>query len=160
MKLYELNNRLEAILNQGEFIDHETGKILDNSDLDNLELTMAEKVEGTLCYIKEQTALATALKAEADALAKRAKTAKAKAERTTAYLAHHVKGQEFSTARAELKWRKSTKVEITDFKLIPLEYTTTKTTTTADKTAIKAELKKGVEISGAKLDHVENPQLK
>lgn len=157
MKLYEINNRIESILSNGEHIDPETGEWLGREDLDKLDIEMAEKIESTLLFIKNTQANATALKAEADALDKRAKSAQAKAENAKSYLAYQCNGQEFSSSRASMKWRKSEQVEILAQEQIPAEFTLTKTM--INKAEIKKALKRGEEIQGAKIITKNNIQI-
>ena len=156
-KLYEINNRIESILSNGEHIDPTTGEWLGREDLDRLDIEMAEKIESTLLFIKNTLATATALKTEADALSARAKSAHAKAENAKAYLAYQCNGQEFSSSRASMKWRKSEQVEITSPELIPNEFTLTKTT--INKAEIKKALKRGEEVQGAKIINKNNIQI-
>jgi hypothetical protein len=118
---------------------------------------MAEKIESTLLFIKNTLATAVALKAEADSLAKRAKAEQNKAENAKAYLAYQCNGQEFSSSRASMKWRKSEQVEITAQEQIPTEFTLTKTT--INKAEIKKALKRGEEVQGAKIINKNNIQI-
>jgi hypothetical protein len=118
---------------------------------------MAEKIESTLLFIKNTLANAIALKAEADALDKRAKSAQAKAENAKSYLAYQCNGQEFSSSRASMKWRKSEQVEILAQEQIPAEFTLTKTM--INKAEIKKALKRGEEVQGAKIITKNNIQI-
>ena len=158
-KLYEINNRIESILSNGEHIDPTTGEWLGREDLDKLDIEMAEKIESTLLFIKNTQANAEAIKVEADALSKRAKAEQKKAENAKSYLAYQCNGQEFSSSRASMKWRKSEQVEILAQEQIPIEFTTVTTTTKIDKAKIKKALKNGTEIDGAKIITKNNIQI-
>lgn len=60
----------------------------------------------------------------------------------------------------DIGFRKSARVEIDDEKALPKEYLNTVTTTTPDKNKIKADLKAGKEVAGARLVETDNLQIK
>lgn len=143
MKLYEIN---EAIL---ACIDPETGEA-DADKLDELMLMREEKLENLALWVKDLKAEADAIKAEEKALAERRQAKERKAESIKAYLEKELAGQKFETSRAVCSFRKSQKVEITDFTKIPDDYLRY-STPTADKAAIKAAIKDGLTVEGAEL---------
>ena len=71
-----------------------------------------QKVENIACFIKNLRADAAALKAEKEALQKRQKAAEAKAESLTRYLSAYLAGAKFSSPKASVTWRKTTRVEM------------------------------------------------
>lgn len=50
VKLYEINNRIESILSNGEHIDPTTGEWLGREDLDRLDIEMADKARERCIY--------------------------------------------------------------------------------------------------------------
>lgn len=152
--LYEIDR---AIL---ECVDCETGEIIDPERLDNLLMERNTKIEAVALWVKNLESDAAAYKAEQAAFAKREEQALAKAESLKKWLARACDGQKFNTAKCAVNFRKSESVEILDESKIPAAFmrTSTKTTTSPDKAAIKKAIKSGQEIGGCKL--VENLNAK
>ena len=162
MTLYEINEALRNALNS---IDPETGEIL--TDLDELEIQRADKIEGIALSIKEDIALAEAIEKEAEKMLKRAKSVKGRAEWKKRYLANALtdaNGRErFSTARVGISWRKSKKVDILDeaaFCEAHPNYCTVTVTTKPDRKLIRADIENGCEITGAALVETESIQIR
>lgn len=153
MNLYEIN---DAIM---ECVDMETGEIIDAEKLSDLQMTFDDKVENIALWIKNLLSDAEAIKAEKDALAKREKVCRNKAESLKQYLAGALAGDKFSTPRVAVSWRKSEAVEVTDALTIPAQYWKQKDPE-IDKMGIKKALKAGEVIDGAKLVTNLNIQIK
>lgn len=149
--LYQID---QAIL---ECLDAETGEIIDAEKLDALFMEKNQKIENIALWIKNLQADALAYKAEKDAFAARQKAAENKVESLKAWLVSALGGQKFSTAKCAVSFRKSEAVQVDDVNSIPAEWTRIKTTIEPDKTAIKAAIKAGQEITGCKL--VENTNI-
>lgn len=149
--LYQID---QAIL---ECLDAETGEIIDAEKLNALFMEKNQKIENIALWIKNLQADALAYKAEKDAFAARQKAAENKVESLKAYLVSALDGQKFSTAKCAVSFRKSEAVQVDDVNSIPAEWIRTKTTIEPDKTAIKAAIKAGQEITGCKL--VENTNI-
>ena len=147
MTLYEINTALMAL------IDDESGEITDYDKFTELEMTLAEKRENILLWIKNLNADAKAIKEEEKVLADRRKVIENKADNLRKYIEYDLAGEKFKTARVSVSYRKSTAVNVLDLNKIPAEYLRMKEPE-ADKTAIKEALNKGVKIEGAEL--VEN----
>lgn len=141
-------------------VDTETGEIVDPEALDALLMQRDDKLEGIALWIKNLQSDALAYKAEKDAFAARQKAAENKVESLKKYLADALQGQKFSTAKCAVSFRKSETVEVEDVKLVPAELLRVKTTIEPDKTAIKAAIKAGQEISGCKLVESLNTQIR
>lgn len=152
--LYEIN---KAILG---CVDTETGEIIDIEALDALLMQREEKLENVACYIKNLLADADALKAEKDKLADREKRCRSKADSLKRYLADNLQGAAFSTAKCEISFRKSEKVEVANVALLPAELLRVTTTYEPKKDAIKAAIKAGQKINGCELVESLNLQLK
>lgn len=149
--LYQID---QAIL---ECLDAETGEIIDAEKLDALFMEKNQKIENIALWIKNLQADALAYKAEKDAFAARQKAAENKVESLKAWLVSALGGQKFSTTKCAVSFRKSEAVQVDDVNSIPAEWTRIKTTIEPDKTAIKAAIKAGQEITGCKL--VENTNI-
>lgn len=152
--LYQID---QAIL---ECLDAETGEIIDAEKLNALFMEKNQKIENIALWIKNLQADALAYKAEKDAFAARQKAAENKVESLKAYLVSALDGQKFSTAKCAVSFRKSEAVQVDDVNSIPAEWTRIKTTIEPDKTALKAALKAGREITGCKLVENTSVQIK
>lgn len=160
--LYEIKNEYLNVLNNIEF-DEETGEILNLEELENMEAAFEEKTEAVALFIKEQNALAEAIKAEEKSLYERRKRMENKSERLKTYLAQsllEVGRDNFETPRCRLSFKKSTSVEIADESLLPKEYLKETITYKPDKTLIKEDIKNGVIVDGASLIEKRNLQIK
>ena len=157
MTLYEIDREIESL------IDPETGEIADYEQFEQLQMDSDRKIENVGCWIKNLRAEADAITAEAKNQQERAKAAKAKADSLERYLEYALNGEKFSTPRVGISWRKSQAVRIEDevaFCEQHPNYAKVKTEVKPDKDAIKSDLKKGVQISGAVLEERNNLQIK
>ena len=165
MTIFEISEKLKNALQD---VDPETGEIL--ADLDELGIQRNDLIEGMALSIKNYTALIEAIKSEIENLQKRVKTITNSVEWRKRYLGNALiridadTGEAvydtFKTAKCALSWRKSEKVEIDDEEKFIIEhpvYCVTKIEKKPDKKLIKAELEKGIEITGAAI--VENRNL-
>lgn len=152
--LYEIDN---GIL---ECLDYETGEVIDPERLEALQMERSAKIEGVACWIKNLQADSLAYKAEMDAFAERKRKADAKIESLKKWLAMALDGQKFNTARCEVSFRRSEKVEIVDEAIIPKKYLVKKVTFQPDKTAIKEMLKTGKSVKGCQLVENNNTHIK
>ena len=144
MKLYEID---QAIM---DCIDMETGEIINEGLLNDLQMERDEKIENVALWIKELKAEAEALKAEKMAFAERQKVAENKMESLKKWLAYALNGEKFKTVRASVTFRTTDKVEIADICKLDENYLRYKEPE-ADKDAIKKAIKAGQEVAGATL---------
>ena len=90
MNLYQINEVISVILEQGLYVDMETGEVIAEDNLDDIlsQLQMAEldKLENLALYVKNLEAEAEAIRSEERALQARRKIKEKKAERISAYL--------------------------------------------------------------------------
>lgn len=144
MKLYEID---QAIMN---CIDMDSGEIINEELLNDLQMERDAKIENVALWIKELKAEAEALKAEKLEFAERQKVAENKMEGLKKWLAYALNGEKFKTVRASVTFRTTDKVEIDDILKLDNAYLRYKDPE-ADKDAIKKALKAGQEVAGATL---------
>lgn len=156
MNLYEIDARIMGC------IDEETGEILDVELLERLEMESEKKTEEIALWIKNLTAEAEALKNEKKAFEERQRAAEKKADSLKDYLSSYLNGRKFKTDRVQVSFRKSESVvienvqEIEEFDLQYVKYGEP----APDETKIKAALKSGIAIPGARLSENRNIQIK
>jgi hypothetical protein len=158
MRLWEINQQIEKAIELG--FDPETGEILDDSALRELEIARDEKIENICLYIKDLKAEADAIKAEKATMDARMKAATRKADSLSTYLQTMLAGEKFKTARCAVSYRKTQSVQITDQDQIPDIYIRRKVVEEPDKVAIKEALKAGGEIAGAYLEERQSMTIK
>lgn len=145
MNLYEIDKAILAC------IDPETGELIDEAALTDLQMERTEKIKNVALWVKNLNASVTALKAERDAFDERMKSAQKKADGLKKYLADALQGQKFSTDECVVSFRRSTAVAVLDEAVLPAEYIAEKITKSPDKAAIKAAIKSGIDVPGAAL---------
>ena len=106
--LYQIDN---AIL---ECLDLETGEILDFERLGELRMEREKKIENVALWIKNLESEAAAIKAEQDTLAARRKVKENRVKSLKEYLSNSLNGQEFESAKVQIRYRKSSALEISD----------------------------------------------
>ena len=144
MKLYEID---QAIM---DCIDMETGEIVNEELLNDLQMDRDAKIENVALWIKELKAEAEALKAEKLAFAERQRVAENKMESLKKWLAYTLNGEKFKTVRASVMFKMTDKVEVADIYKLDENYLRYKEPE-ADKDAIKKAIKAGQEVAGATL---------
>ena len=102
-----------------------------------------------------------------DAEIKRLQAAKKQREKDSEYLKERIKHamdtfqiEEIKTPLVKINFRKSKTVEVEDVNSLPSLYKVVKVTEQADKAAIKAALKDGVEVTGCSIATHRNLQIK
>jgi len=160
MNLYEIRSEMFAL------VDNETGEIRDFDAWEELALSREEKRDSTASWIKSLDAEANAVEEEARRLTERRNALRRKAERLREYLAADLDGTAWKNNHHDIRFRKSTAVEITDETRCvaylmehhdeALSYQTPKISKTACKEIINA----GEEIPGAELVERHSIQIK
>lgn len=161
MNLFEINQHLRAIVNNGFSADMETGELLfDDSQLGNLEETKANKFLAIGKMIKEKEAFAKSIKDQEKSMAERRKFVENEVSRLKEWALFNMTDKEkFEDAQIKVSYSKgSESVEVEDLELIEPRFIVEKYTHTADKKAIKEALKNGEFIEGASL--VRKPSLR
>ncbi len=102
-----------------------------------------------------------------DAEIKRLQALKKQREKASEYLKERIKHamdtfsiEEIKTPLVKINFRKSESVEVDDVNALPAPYKVVKVTEQADKAAIKAALKDGVEVAGCSIATHRNLQIK
>ena len=160
--LYEID---QEIL---ECVDMETGEILDPEKLDALQMEREQKLEGVTLWIKDLTAEAEAVKAEADKLSTRKKSLDNKIASLKNWLLYALAGEKLKTPRCSVYQTHSQRVSIRDQdKLMEYIYSLNAPGTylrypepELKKDEIKKALKDGYEIPGAALETTESVVIK
>lgn len=160
--LYELNQAVLAVLENGLVFDEETGEIIwDEENLDALEMERNDKLESVALFIKNLESEAAAIRAEEKLLAERRGVKERKAERMRSYLSDSMTAfgdTRIETPRCVVSFRKSQAVEIEDEALIPSSWITYKPS--INKAGIKKALRAGDFVHGAQLVERQNLQIK
>ena len=161
--LYEID---QEIL---ECVDMETGEILDPEKLDALQMERERKLEGVTLWIKDLTAEAEAVKAEADKLSTRKKSLDNKIASLKNWLLYALGGEKLKTPRCNVYQTHNTKLNVIDEQSV-VNYIQTHyqepeqflkfSLPEIRKDAVKAELKAGKEIPGAALETTESVVIK
>lgn len=148
----ELFERLAAATTD-DFTDEEQARL--ESDLLINEQEFTEKADAYAAVIRQKEARAEFLKAEAKRLQEAAKAEQAQAEYLQKKISQAMQNRgldKAETAHYRLSFRKSEAVQLSvPDEGLPAIYQRTELVYSADKAAIKAALKLGAEIPGAKL---------
>lgn len=111
MTLYEIDRQLEDMI--ANAIDMETGEIIfTDEDIEALQMERDRKIENIALYVKNQEAMASALREEEKNLASRRRSCESKAERLKEYLKHALNGERFTTVKCDIKFRRSNSLEV------------------------------------------------
>lgn len=162
--LYELDKAIEQVIEHGFSWDEETGEVLfEEADLESLRVAFTDKLEACGIWMKNQKALADAIKAEEKALYDRRKSIEKRLERMDGYVLNclmKTPKQSVETPVVSLKTRKSTRTVIDDESEVPEEFTEQVVTVKVNKAEIGKALKAGREVSGAHLETSQNLQVR
>lgn len=162
--LYEIDRAIEQVIETEFSWDEETGEVLfEEKDLDALQMEFTDKLAACGCWMKNQRALAAAIKSEEQALAKRRKAIEAAVDRMSDYtLRHLLKLQKpvVETAEVRLSTRKSSRTVIDSEDMVPEKFKEQVITTKVSKTEIAKALKAGEDVPGAHVEVSQSLQLK
>ena len=152
-KLYEID---EAIL---ACIDQETGEILDEEALQELQLEREAKVEAVALWYKNTLSDAEQYKQEKNAFAEKERKARDLAERLKNWLDYALSGQKFKTTRVAISYRKSEQLIVDDVYKIDDEFLRYKEPE-PDKTKLKEAIKNGATFEGVRLEEKQNISIR
>lgn len=152
-KLYEIDSE---ILN---CIDQETGEILDEERLSQLEMERDTKIENVALWYRNLLSDAEQYKAEKQRFEQLERSSLAKAGNLKEWLTYALQGNKFKTTRVNISYRKSDSVKINNAALVPEKYLVYNDPT-INKTLVKKALKDGIAVTGAELEVKQNIQIK
>lgn len=149
-KLYELTGNIKAL----ESLDLDTETLADS--LEGIAGEFEEKAKGILAFTENMNGDIDALSNEIKRLQGRKSTLENRKKRLREYLLHNMEASgirkiECPYFTASLR-EGSESVDIDDLESIPDEYVKVEVKETPDKTAIKRDLKAGIEINGVSLN--------
>lgn len=156
MTLWQIDEQIAKAIELG--FDPETGEILDESALEQLQMDRDEKIENICLYIKDLVAESKALADEAKALTERKERSAKKAESLKNYLQAMLDGQKWKSSKAIVSYRKTQSVVVDDMDALKPEFLRIKKE--PDKTAIKEVLKAGAAVAGAHLEDRQSMSIK
>nr|DAF03036.1 MAG TPA: resistance protein [Caudoviricetes sp.] len=144
MTLYEIDSAIMGCM------DEETGEIIEGA-MEELELDNIQKAENIALSIKNDAAMAKALKEEIDKLTQRLRTCNNGIDSKKKYLPYLLGDKKLKTARVSVSYRNSESVTIDDLGSLTEEYIRIPEPK-ADKTAIKKAIKAGETVTGAHIE--------
>lgn len=154
--LHEIADSYRRVIESGFDYDEETGEILwDESDIDRLEGMVRDKVEACALWVKDQRALAKAMRDEERALADRRRAVEARADRIERYLADHLQelpSGRLETPRVSVRPQRSSAVRVVDESAVPDFLKRVKTEVSVDKSAVGRLLRAGRGVPGCELE--------
>ena len=150
--LFEIDAEIESCvkLESGDFVNVETGEIIDVAALDALKMERDRKVRNIACWVKNLDAEIKALDEQEKLFRSRKLAKKNKMETLKSYLAFYLNGKKWENKEVTISWRKSEAVEVTNIKQLSSYYLRFKEPE-VNKSLLKADLKAGVVLNGAEL---------
>ena len=140
-------------------VDLETGEIINEEFLNELEMARDAKIENIALWIKNLVAESEALKAEKLAFAERQKQAENKADGLKKYLSSFLDGSSFKSNKVSISFRKSEVLEVSEKAEIPDRFLIEQEPK-LDKAGLKKFVKQGNELGGVSLVENKNIQIK
>ena len=131
-----------------ECVDMETGEIIDEERLEQLEMEREKKIEAVILWRKDLLAEVEAVRGEAKKLYDRAKVSENKAEQLKKYIEDALGGEKFKTERCSVSYRKSSKIIIDNPNDVPFMYLKKVKEDWFSKTAIKEAIESGKDVKG------------
>ena len=163
MNLFEINQHLKAIVNNGFSVDLDTGELLfDDSQLGSLEETKANKFLAIAKMIKEKEAFAKSIKDQEKSMAERRKNVENEVLRLKEWALFNMdESDKFEDAQIKVSYSKgSESVEVENIEKLDPKFITEKYIHTADKKALKDALKAGEFIEGVTLKRTPSLRIK
>ena len=164
MTLYDIDRQIESLYETA--VDQETGEIKPEAieALQALQMERDAKIENVALWHKNTASDIKALADEIKALQERKRRLESKLDWMDGFLTEALDGQRFETPKVSISYRKSQSVEIDDVAGFIRGYKDNpdlvKTEWTPNKVGIKALIKSGTEIMGARLIEKQNMQIK
>lgn len=162
MNLFEINDAITRCvkLADGEnYVDTETGEIIDTAAIEQLEMDRDTKIRNIACWIRNLESDEKQLAEQEKIFRERKQAAKNKRESLKNYLAAFLNGKKWQNSEVAISWRKSESVEVEDGATIPEKYLRYKEPE-INKALLKTDLKSGEVVDGCQLVTKNNIQVK
>lgn len=161
MNLFKIAEALERCVKlvSGNYVDTETGEVIDTEAIESLEMERDTKIRNIACWIRNLDAEEKALAEQERIYRDRKNATHNKKEDLKEYLASFLAGKKWKNEEVNISWRKSEAVEVTDMKKLSSYYLRYREPE-VNKTLLKADLKAGVKLEGAVLTEKNNIQIK
>lgn len=160
MNLFKIAEALERCVKlvSGNYVDTETGEVIDTEAIESLEMERDAKIRNIACWIRNLDAEEKALAEQEKIYRDRKNATHNKKEDLKEYLASFLAGKKWKNEEVNISWRKSEAVEVTDMKKLSSYYLRYREPE-VNKTLLKADLKAGVKLEGAVLTQKNNIQV-
>lgn len=162
MNLFEIDDAIQRCVkleNSDNYVDTETGEIIDTAAIEQLEMDRDTKIRNIACWIKNLESDEKALGEQIKTFTARKNAAKNKRESLKSYLAAFLNGKKWQNSEVAISWRKSESVEVEEGAAIPEQYLRYKEPE-INKAQLKADLKAGTVVYGCQLVTKNNIQVK
>ena len=162
MNLFEIDDAIQRCVkleNSDNYVDTETGEIIDTAAIEQLEMDRDAKIRNIACWIKNLESDEKALAEQIKTFTARKNAAKNKRESLKSYLAAFLNGKKWQNSEVAISWRKSEAVEVEEGAAIPEQYLRYKEPE-INKAQLKADLKAGTVVYGCQLVTKNNIQIK
>ena len=165
MNLFEINEQLTRCVKLTEsdnYVDTETGEIIDTAAIEQLEMDRDTKIRNIACWIRNLDADENALAEQIKIFTARKNAAKNKKESLKSYLAAFLNGNKWENNEVKISWCKSETLEVDEGKNIydfPEQYLRYKLPE-LNKAQMKADIKAGAMIEGVHIETKNNIQIK
>mgnify|MGYP002624146930 CR=1 FL=1 len=162
MNLFQIDEQLTRCIkleDSNNYVDTETGEIIDIAAIEQLEMDRDKKIRNIACWIKNLESDEAALAGQIKIFTARKNAPKNKRESLKSYLAAFLNGKKWHNSEVAISWRKSESVEVKEGASIPEEYLRYKEPE-INKAQLKADLKASAIVDGCQLVTKNNIQVK
>ena len=162
MNLFEIDDAIARCIkleNSDNYVDTETGEIIDTAAIEQLEMDRDTKIRNIACWIRNLESDEKQLAEQERIFRDRKNACKNKKESLKSYLAAFLNGAKWKNNEVSISWRKSTAVEVTDIHKLSNYYLKYKEPE-VNKTLLGNDLKAGIKLDGALLVSKNNMSVK
>ena len=161
MTLFEIDDAIQRCvkLESGDYVDTETGEVIDTAAIEQLEMDRDTKIRNIACWIRNLESDEKQLAEQEKIFRERKQACKNKRESLKSYLAAFLNGKKWQNSEVAISWRKSESVEVEEGAAIPEQYLRYKEPE-INKAQLKADLKAGAVVDGCQLVTKNNIQIK
>ena len=162
MNLFQIDDAIQRCIkleNSDNYVDTETGEIIDTAAIEQLEMDRDTKIRNIACWIRNLESDEKQLAEQERIFRDRKNACKNKKESLKSYLAAFLNGAKWKNNEVSISWRKSTAVEVTDIHKLSNYYLKYKEPE-VNKTLLGNDLKAGIKLDGALLVSKNNMSVK